>query len=68
MITVEQARHVMLHGWSGLLTLAIALLGESSPGELFGRDKAALGAVEAFSFGVRRVTCAGFGTFSPSCP
>ncbi|MDQ0210917.1 hypothetical protein [Arthrobacter bambusae] len=27
MITAEQARHVMLHGWSGLLTLAIALLG-----------------------------------------
>ncbi|GAA5189764.1 hypothetical protein GCM10023346_05210 [Arthrobacter gyeryongensis] len=27
MIPAEQARHVMLHGWSGLLTLAIALLG-----------------------------------------
>ncbi|MEW1820903.1 hypothetical protein AB0323_08950 [Arthrobacter sp. NPDC080031] len=27
MITAEQARHVMLHGWSGLLTLAIAFLG-----------------------------------------
>lgn len=27
MITAEQTRHVMLHGWSGLLTLAIALLG-----------------------------------------
>lgn len=27
MITAEQARRVMLHGWSGLLTLAIALLG-----------------------------------------
>lgn len=27
MITAEQARHVMLHGWSGWLTLAIALLG-----------------------------------------
>ncbi|MDP9905998.1 hypothetical protein J2S90_002969 [Arthrobacter bambusae] len=27
MITPEQSRHVMLHGWSGLLTLAIALLG-----------------------------------------
>lgn len=27
MITAGQARHVMLHGWSGLLTLAIALLG-----------------------------------------
>jgi len=27
MITGEQARHVMLHGWSGLLTLAITLLG-----------------------------------------
>lgn len=27
MIPAEQARHVMIHGWSGLLTLAIALLG-----------------------------------------
>ncbi len=27
MITAEQGRHVMLHGWSGFLTLAIALLG-----------------------------------------
>ncbi|GAA4044040.1 hypothetical protein GCM10023063_33250 [Arthrobacter methylotrophus] len=27
MITAEQSRHVMLHGWSGLLTLAIVLLG-----------------------------------------
>ncbi|WP_437772751.1 hypothetical protein [Arthrobacter sp. KNU40] len=27
MIPAEQARHVMLHGRSGLLTLAIALLG-----------------------------------------
>ncbi|MDQ0210908.1 hypothetical protein [Arthrobacter bambusae] len=27
MITAEQARRVMLHGWSGLLTLAIALSG-----------------------------------------
>ena len=27
MITAEQTRHVMLHGWSGLLTLAIALSG-----------------------------------------
>ena len=27
MITAEQTRRVMLHGWSGLLTLAIALLG-----------------------------------------
>ncbi|MCI0143197.1 hypothetical protein KNN17_16650 [Arthrobacter bambusae] len=25
MITAEQARRVMLHGWSGLLTLAIIL-------------------------------------------
>lgn len=29
MITAEQARHVMLHGWSGWLTLAIVLLGVS---------------------------------------
>ena len=27
MISAEQSRQVMLHGWSGLLTLAIALLG-----------------------------------------
>lgn len=27
MITAEQARYVMLHGWSGWLTLAIILLG-----------------------------------------
>lgn len=27
MITAEQSRQVMLHGWSGLLTLAIILLG-----------------------------------------
>lgn len=27
MIDAEQTRHLMLHGWSGLLTLAIALLG-----------------------------------------
>ena len=27
MITAEQSRDVMLHGWSGLLTLAVALLG-----------------------------------------
>ncbi|WP_423183889.1 hypothetical protein [Arthrobacter sp. NyZ413] len=27
MISAEQTRQVMLHGWSGLLTLAIALLG-----------------------------------------
>jgi len=27
MIDAEQTRHGMLHGWSGLLTLAIALLG-----------------------------------------